>query len=52
MDDGQMTTCCSRYIILIYTDDLDDTIASKVLKFADYTKVFTEIKIMEINIIY
>ena len=32
------------YLILIYINDLDDDITSKVLKFADDTKVFRKIK--------
>ncbi len=31
-------------LFLIYINDLDDDIASKVLKFADDTKVFRRIK--------
>ena len=31
-------------LFLIYINDLDDDITSKVLKFADYTKVFRKIK--------
>ena len=39
-------------LILIYINDLDDDITSKMLKFADDTKVFKEIKVMLIDSIY
>ena len=39
-------------LFLIYINDLDDDITSKVLKFADDTKVFRKIKVMQIDSIY
>ena len=41
------------YFILIYINDLDDDITSKVLKFADDTKVLSgKLKVMQIDSIY
>ena len=36
-------------LFLIYINDLDDDITSKVLKFADDTKVVRKIKLMQID---
>ena len=39
-------------LFLIYINDLDDDITSKVLKFADDTKVFRKIKSDAVDSIY
>ena len=39
-------------LFLIYINDFDDDIISKVLKFADDTKVFRKIIVMQIDSIY
>ena len=36
-------------LFVIYINDLDDDITSKVLKFADDTKVFRKLKVMQID---
>ena len=39
-------------LFLIYINDLDDDITSKVLKFADDTKVLGKLNVMQIDNIY
>ena len=39
-------------LFLIYINDLDDDITSKVLKFADDTNVLGKLKVMQIGSIY
>ena len=39
-------------LFLIYINNLEDDISSKVLKFADDTKVFRKVKMIQINKVY
>ena len=39
-------------LFLIYINDLEDDISSKVLKFADDTKVFKRLQMIQINKVY
>ena len=39
-------------LFLIYISDLEDGISNKVLKFADYTKLFRKVQMIQINKVY
>ena len=41
---GATRICTMAYLVLVYINDLEEGVTSKILKFADDTKLFREIK--------
>ena len=41
---GTTRICTRAYLVLIYINDLEEGVTSKILKFADDTKLFRKIK--------